>query len=117
MLNLIICNDNCILYFGVSSIDKNGDDYNLFFFNFNIYVINDKNINKSIVHIYINEFISGSLRKKIDKNNYYGIYSFNKLEELKGIDIEFYSLSTSLYFKFDSDEILTVNNIKCHILP
>ena len=115
------CTENCILYLGVSSKDKYGDDDNLFFFDFNIYVRNIykdfKNLNKSIVQIYINEFISGSLTKTIDENKYYDVYSLYILEELEGIDIEFYSLSTSLYIKFDSDEIPTANNTKCHILP
>ena len=68
-------------------------------------------------NIYINEFISGSLTKTIKKDKYYDVYSLYIIEELEGIDIEFYSLSASLYIKFDTDDIPTQTNTKCNILP
>ena len=112
--------ENCILYLGISSNEKYGNDNNLFFFDFNIYartIYQDiKDLNKSIVNIYLNEFISGSLTKTI-KNNYYDVYSLYIIEELEGIDIEFYSLSTSLYINFNTDEIPNQKNTKCIIPP
>ena len=115
------CYENCILYLGVSSNEKYGEDDNLFFFDFNIFARNIyknfQDLSKSIVKIYINEFISGSLTKTIKKDKYYDVYSLYIIEELEGIDIEFYSLSASLYIKFDTDDIPTQTNTKCNILP
>ena len=110
-----------ILYVGVASRDKYSDNSdNLFYFDFNIYartIYSQSDfslLKKSIVSISMNEFISGSLEQKMI-DNYYDVYSLYISDNIDGIEIEFYSLSTSLFINFNDDSIPTMKS-KCKIL-
>ena len=98
-------NKGCFLFVGVKSTDEYANDYNVYNFEFNIYV-RTLNLIK-FIRIPLNELITGVISKKNDTHQDYFEFKFDSKKYI-GISIEYYSSSTIMLI--NDNDIIPIKN-------